>query len=193
MFFSKKEPPRDSTLAIYLDDEHMLPLTIDDARYAAGIQLINGIVRKWVDTAYKEAEECNIPIKDSLLGIFRNTDVKFTPYILQIDAIQNALHDNDVSRAGSRFFDMIVLIHTLTPTDVIECLKGRFLYGVLYGIPKTINDTATPSKEEWVSLLAVHPWIPFLQIIQTIIDDYMAETSKNKFRSPTVVTPRAAS
>ena len=89
------------------------------------------------------------------------------PHAVYLDNLLQIIADDEISHGGSRLLDAIVLIHTVVPTEVIETFKGKFLYGMLYGLSNAENKL--PTKEMWVYALAVVPWIPFIIIIQEIM------------------------
>ena len=61
---------------------------------------------------------------------------------------------------------------------------------MLYGLPRVINDDTLPSKEDWISLLSEHPWIPLLQIEQELFDTDLSVAARanalEESRAPTI-------
>lgn len=64
-----------------------------------------------------------------------------------------------------------MLIYATVPTPVLECYKGKFLYGVIYGLPNTIDENKLPTKEMWVELLRIAPYAPFILLLQEVLSD----------------------
>ena len=174
--FTKEEPiTEDSMDGIILDENYTLPIIMDNEEYRKGLETMKGILANWIRQDFTSLSMIRqSPATDSLVHAFRNIDLKFLPYPLMREQLENALEDTNISFSGSRFFDAIVLIHSQVPTEVIETFKGKFLHGMLYGLPREINGNPLPSKQNWISLLAKHPWVPFIQLIQAIFEDEIA-------------------
>lgn len=171
LFFSKKPAPeiKDTTDAIYLtkDGKSFYELICDPLLYAQGLKSIRTILVNWIAEDRAIAADTAIDIKGTVSYLLNTLDVKMIPHAIYLEQLINIITDNEVNRGGSRLLDAITLIYTVVPTEVIECFKGKFLYGMLYGLSNINHDL--PTKEQWVHALAVIPWIPFIIIIQEIL------------------------
>ena len=173
LFFSKKpEPvpkPQDTADTIYLSDDGsaFYDLECDPILYAQGLNSIRIILSNWIAEDRAIAAETAIAPEGTVSYLLNTLDVKMVPHPIYLEQLINIIQDNDINRGGSRLLDAIVLIHTIVPTEVIQCFKGKFLYGMLYGLSDINN--VLPTKEEWIHALATVPWIPFIVIIQEIL------------------------
>lgn len=173
LFFSKKPEPKpvlkDTTDIIYLseDGSSFYELTCDPLLYAQGLISIRTILSNWIAEDRAVATSTALAPQGTVSYLLNNLDIKMVPHAIYLEQLINIIRDNEVNRSGSRLLDTIALIHTVVPTEVIQCFKGKFLYGMLYGLSDI--DQTLPSKEQWVHALAVLPWIPFILIIQEIM------------------------
>lgn len=173
MFFSKKSKPKpvlnDTTDIIYLseDGSSFYELTCDPVLYAQGLISIRTILANWIAEDRAVATSTALAPQGTVSYLLNNLDIKMVPHAIYLEQLINIIRDNEVNRSGSRLLDAIALIHTVVPTEVIQCFKGKFLYGMLYGLSDI--DQTLPTKEQWVHALAVLPWIPFILIIQEIM------------------------
>lgn len=173
MFFSKKSKPKpvlnDTTDIIYLseDGSSFYELTCDPVLYAHGLISIRTILSNWIAEDRAVATSTALAPQGTVSYLLNNLDIKMVPHAIYLEQLINIIRDNEVNRSGSRLLDAIALIHTVVPTEVIQCFKGKFLYGMLYGLSDI--DQTLPTKEQWVHALAVLPWIPFILIIQEIM------------------------
>lgn len=173
MFFSKKSKPKpvlnDTTDIIYLseDGSSFYELTCDPLLYAQGLVSIRTILANWIAEDRAVATSTALSPDGTVSYLLNNLDIKMVPHAIYLEQLINIIRDNEVNRSGSRLLDAIALIHTVVPTEVIQCFKGKFLYGMLYGLSDI--DQTLPTKEQWVHALAVLPWIPFILIIQEIM------------------------
>lgn len=173
MFFSKKSKPKpvlnDTTDIIYLseDGSSFYELTCDPVLYAQGLISIRTILSNWIAEDRAVATSTALAPQGTVSYLLNNLDIKMVPHAIYLEQLINIIRDNEVNRSGSRLLDAIALIHTVVPTEVIQCFKGKFLYGMLYGLSDI--DQTLPNKEQWVHALAVLPWIPFILIIQEIM------------------------
>lgn len=171
LFFSKKPTPeiQDTTETIYLtnDGKSFYELSCDPVLYAQGLKSIRTILVNWIAEDRAIAADTAIDIKGTVSYLLNMLDVKMVPHAIYLEQLINIIKDNEVNRGGSRLLDAIALIHTVVPTDVIQCFKGKFLYGMLYGLSDV--NSVLPTKEQWIHALAVIPWIPFIIIIQEIL------------------------
>lgn len=171
LFFSKKPKPeiKDTTGTIYLtkDGKSFYELSCDPLLYAQGLKSIRTILVNWIAEDRAIAADTAIDIKGTVSYLLNTLDVKMIPHAIYLEQLINIITDNEVNRGGSRLLDTITLIYTVVPTEVIQCFKGKFLYGMLYGLSDV--NSVLPTKEQWVHALAVIPWIPFIIIIQEIL------------------------
>lgn len=171
LFFSKKPKPeiKDTTGTIYLtkDGKSFYELSCDPLLYAQGLKSIRTILVNWIAEDRAIAADTAIDIKGTVSYLLNTLDVKMIPHAIYLEQLINIITDNEVNRGGSRLLDTITLIYTVVPTDVIQCFKGKFLYGMLYGLSDV--NSVLPTKEQWIHALAVIPWIPFIIIIQEIL------------------------
>lgn len=171
LFFSKKPKPeiKDTTGTIYLtkDGKSFYELSCDPVLYAQGLKSIRTILVNWIAEDRAIAADTAIDIKGTVSYLLNTLDVKMIPHAIYLEQLINIITDNEVNRGGSRLLDTITLIYTVVPTEVIQCFKGKFLYGMLYGLSDV--NSVLPTKEQWVHALAVIPWIPFIIIIQEIL------------------------
>lgn len=173
MAFFSKSTPTDNTDVIYLDDtgKFLLPLKCDNDLYEKGIEKIKSILKAWIlqDIIFTNMENGN-KVDNSLVFQLKDIDTKFIPYDLQKNTLLSCLEDSATNFAGLRFFDTIVRISLEVPTEVLETLKGKFLYAMVYTIPKSINRNTVPTKQQWVSTLIELPWVTYLPFIQELYE-----------------------
>lgn len=172
LFFKKPTPTpeiKDTTDTIYLtkDGLSFYELSCDPLLYAQGLMSIRTILTNWIAEDRAIATDTAIDSKGTVSYLLNMLDVKMVPHAIYLEQLINIITDTEVNRGGSRLLDAIALIHTVVPTDVIQCFKGKFLYGMLYGLSNINN--VLPTKEQWVYALTVIPWIPFIIIIQEIL------------------------
>ena len=173
LFFSKKpEPvpkPQDTADIIYLSDDGsaFYDLECDPMLYAQGLNSIRIILSNWIAEDRAIAAETAIAPNGTVSYLLNTLDVKMIPHAIYLEQLVNIIQDNDINRGGSRLLDAIVLIHTIVPTEVIQCFKGKFLYGMLYGLSDV--NKVLPTKDDLIHALAIVPWIPFITIIQEIL------------------------
>lgn len=183
LFFSKKPTPeiQDTTDKIYLtkDGKSFYELSCDPLLYAQGLKSIRTILVNWIAEDRAIANSTAIDIKGTVSYLLNTLDLKMVPHAVYLEQLINIITDDAVNRGGSRLLDAIALIYTVVPTEVIECFKGKFLYGMLYGLSNT-NQNVLPTKEQWLHALAMVPWIPFIIIIQEILlTEYLGSTTSS--------------
>lgn len=175
MFWSsKKEQPLpewipDTTDTIYLNREgtSFFELDCNPFLYAQGLSSIRTILANWIKEDRAIAKSTALSDEGTVSYLLNTIDVKMIPHAIYLEQLLNIIKDNSITHGGSRLLDTITLIHTVVPTEVIRCFKGRFLYGVLYGVSNV--DGILPTKEMWINALKVVPWIPFIVLIQEIL------------------------
>ena len=179
---------------VMLEDGVMYPVVIENNEvYEKGLETMKNLIARWILQDLKLITDVGRPIESSLSYSLRNIDVKFLPFPSYWDILLQTMKDTDFSHSGSRFFDTIANIYIEVPTEVIRTFIGKFLYGMIYGLPKTINDQPIPTKEDWTNLLAQVPWAPFLQLVQTVLDGEIdGATTKITNIEPTIVKSGSA-
>lgn len=175
----KHEPVvlQDDTEYIYLTDDGSFnfPLTCeDDLLYATCLNDMRGIFIKWVAVDRQLAAETGLRVEGTVSYLLNTIDLKFLAHPSQLERLLEILESDNMTRSGSRFFDAIMSIYAVIPTRIIECFKGKFLYGVIYGLPKVIDGNELPTKEMWVELLKEVPYAPFLLLLQEVLTDEMS-------------------
>lgn len=172
LFFSKKKftpEIKDTTDKIYLtkDGKSFYELSCDPVLYAQGLKSIRTILVNWIAEDRAIATSTAIDTKGTVSYLLNTLDLKMVAHDIYLEQLINIITDNEVNRGGSRLLDAIALIYSVVPTEVIECFKGKFLYGMLYGL-SDVNHTL-PNKEQWIHALSIIPWIPFIIIFQEIL------------------------
>lgn len=198
MFFKKKQVFVDTVERIFLDDTgaRFFNLEVDPDRYEKGIATMKEILKDWTVQDITYTTDNNQPIDSSLLYQLKEIDLKFLPYDVYRQRLNYCLGDDAVNYSGARFFDAITRINTYIPLDILDAFRGKFLYAMLYGLPKTINTYELPPKELWLDLLVEHPWVPYLLVVQDLFDREealeklfrMQETVKHQQATVTRVT-----
>ena len=174
LFGGKSNPIPDDTEYIYLseDGDFNFPLTYEDnAVYAAGLNDIRTIFIKWIAEDQRLAAETGQRIEGTVSYLLGTLDLKFLANPSSIQRLLDILQCDGITQSGSRFLDAIMLIYATVPTPVLECYKGKFLYGVIYGLPNTIDENKLPTKEMWVELLRTAPYAPFILLLQEVLSD----------------------
>ncbi len=183
----------DDTEYIYLSEDGSVnfPLTYEnDALYASCLNDIRTIFIKWIAGDQQLAAETGQRVEGTVSYLLGTLDLKFLPAPQQTERLLDIVHSDSVTRSGSRFFDAITLIYATIPTPVIECFKGKFLYGMIYGLPREIDDTPLPTKEMWVELLRAAPYAPFLLLLQEVLTDSLnPDTTPAQIVQPTTTNP----
>ena len=192
--FSKPKIIDSVYTGIMLEDGVMYPVIAEDnGVYEKGLETMKNLIARWILQDLKLITDVGRPIETSLSYSLRDIDVKFLPFPSYWDFLLQTIKDTEYNRSGSRFFDTIANIYIEVPTEVIRTFIGKFLYGMIYGLPRIINDQPLPTKEDWINLLAQVPWAPFLQLVQTVLDgEFDDATTKVDNIQPNVVTSGSA-
>ena len=180
----------DSTEVIFLDNTgaFFYPLEYEDrAEFKESLDIIKEQLRLWVISDINYATNNGQSVENALSFQLSTLDLKMLPKSGNLLGLLQMLSDTEIDFSGTRLMDVIVRISMSVSIGVLETLKGRFLYGMVYTLPKKINDRELPTKDEWVELLAELPWVYLLPFIQEIYDNdelvhriaKMAETTKN--------------
>lgn len=188
----------DNTEFIYLDETgtRFYPLMCDNTLYKESLEIIREQLRTWIVQDLSYTTSLNEVVERSLVYQLVNIDVKFLPYPTYTEMLKLCLQDTDISHSGSRLMDTIVRIGTLVPTEVLETIKGKFLYSMLYTIPREVNGQPMPNKVAWVETLSLYPWIPLMLFIQElyeaddIVDKVTKLTAKLRVHNTQVEAPK---
>lgn len=169
-------PPKvvpDTTENLYIDPKGLLsfPLDCDDTRFNTSMTTITDILRVWSVQDINYATNRGIPVENTLLHQLSCINLKFLPFDSQKSALDRVMLDNDADFSGSRLMDAITRIYIQVPPIVVEVFRGRFLWGMIYGITSTIHDQPLPTKEQWITFMMEYPWSPFLTVIQHLYDE----------------------
>lgn len=161
------------------DEKHPLyrvyPLKMEDAeRFDKEYQIATETIQDWIAQDIVFTRSSGHPIESSLVYQLKNLPICTLPFEEQVQVLSDCLRDTRISVATLRMFDMVTRLNTRLSIEFNLVLTGKFLYSVLYGLPPTYaignQEFHLPSKMDWANLLKVHPWIPFLTIIQKIYD-----------------------
>ena len=167
--FWKKEPEQDTTEMIFLG-KRAYPLQCDPAVYTTSVIAIKDIFRSWIISEISLAERTNQENHSLLVKSLRDVDIKFLAHDEPLSVFTDTLMDTPVSFSGSRFMDTITRIHMTIPSDIADTCVGKFLFSMLYGLPKTVNQLPLPTKQQWQDALYAYPWIPYLVFYQDAYD-----------------------
>lgn len=195
-FFLKAIPVDTTDFIVTADGERKFRLVCDPAMYAAGLEIVRNHLKIWIIQDITNTLENNQGIEDTLLYQIKDTDLKFLPYQSQRDVLERCLIDTEINFSGSRLFDAITRINIEVPMEVLETIKGKFLYSMIYGLPKQLGKLVYPTKEDWIGLLADMPWVPFLVFVQEIFDsdeitNRISKLTASAKTKPTVTGPGA--
>lgn len=168
--FKPKESLDDNTEFIHLG-QRVYPLSCNEALYEKYLNHIRNTFRFWFNSEITLANDTNQDLEHHVIMHLRFLNVKMLAHEIGRNHLTRILSDTAINKTGDRFFDVILLINMTTPQEVMDTITGRFLASVLYYLPKTVDDQRLPDKEEWLSLLIEHKWIPLLPIYQSIFDD----------------------
>ena len=192
-FHREPEQIPDDTEFIYLteDGSFNFPLTCEDsALYATCLNDIRSIFTKWIAEDQRIASDTGVRVDGTVSYLLGTLDLKFLALPGQTERLFEILKNDGISWAGSRFMDAILLINTTIPTPILECYKGKFLYGAIYGLPSVIDDKPLPTKEMWVDLMREAPYVPFLLLLQEVLSDSLnISPTPSATVQPTPTTP----
>ena len=189
----KKAVVLDNTAIIFADDSGLIgwPLDCDQQLFETGTAVIKKHLKIWAmqDIAFTTSN--NQPVESSLIYQLKDFDLKLLPYDEPKETLMQVLRDTPVNASGTRLMDAFVRIALETPTPVVETLKGRLLYGMVYGISRVINEVAMPSKALWVKLIQEFPWVIYLPFIQELYEtdpDIAKETKVRALQTTATVS-----
>lgn len=188
----------DTISTIYLDDEQNYFLSLDypdEHEYKELLEIVRAKLRSWMLMDIDLAKSIDRGVDNSLSIKLATIDLKFLPKTGNWIQFLSYIENNPIYSPLPRLLDTINQLSMEVPPRFLETLKGRFLYGMVYMMPKKFNSYALPTKDEWVSVLTQMPWIFLLPIIQELYDtDKVVQMLNrklelNKVKEETVVRP----
>jgi hypothetical protein len=163
---------QDNSEFIYLNDEgtKFYPLVCaDNYLYAQGLNDIRTLIREWVALDRSTTLETGQNVAGTVSILLNTVDLKLLPNTLQINRVLEILSSDAINNSGSRFLDTIAFIHAVIPTEILETYKGKFLYGMLYGLPEVLSDDIPrATKKDWLYCLSILPYAPFIPFVQEV-------------------------
>lgn len=191
----------DTISTIYLDDEQNYFLSLDypdEHEYKELLEIVRAKLRSWMLMDIDLAKSIDRGVDNSLSIKLATIDLKFLPKSGNWIQFLSYIENNPIYSPLPRLLDTINQLSMEVPPRFLETLKGRFLYGMVYMMPKHFNSYALPTKDEWVSVLTQMPWIFLLPIIQELYDtDKVVQMLNrklelNKVKEETVVRPNVS-
>ena len=191
----------DTISTIYLDDEQNYFLSLDypdEHEYKELLEIVRAKLRSWMLMDIDLAKSIDRGVDNSLSIKLATIDLKFLPKTGNWIQFLSYIENNPIYSPLPRLLDTIDQLSMEVPPRFLETLKGRFLYGMIYMMPKKFNSYALPTKDEWVSVLTQMPWIFLLPIIQELYDtDKVVQMLNrklelNKVKEETVVRPNVS-
>lgn len=191
----------DTISTIYLDDEQNYFLSLDypdEHEYKELLEIVRAKLRSWMLMDIDLAKSIDRGVDNSLSIKLATIDLKFLPKSGNWIQFLSYIENNPIYSPLPRLLDTINQLSMEVPPRFLETLKGRFLYGMVYMMPKKFNSYALPTKDEWVSVLTQMPWIFLLPIIQELYDtDKVVQMLNrklelNKVKEETVVRPNVS-
>lgn len=143
----------------------------NNAEYTAGLEKIKEILRVWILQDIAFASQKGLRVEDTLIYQIMQIDLKFLGWEHQLNVLLRCIEDKGESYSGSRLMDTFLRIYIAVETDIIEVIKGRFLYGMIYGLQDQVNGQDLPNKQQWLKAILTYPWIPFLIFLQELYDE----------------------
>lgn len=191
----------DTISTIYLDDEQNYFLSLDypdEHEYKELLEIVRAKLRSWMLMDIDLAKSIDRGVDNSLSIKLATIDLKFLPKTGNWIQFLSYIENNPIYSPLPRLLDTIDQLSMEVPPRFLETLKGRFLYGMVYMMPKKFNSYALPTKDEWVSVLTQMPWIFLLPIIQELYDtDKVVQMLNrklelNKVKEETIVRPNVS-
>ena len=191
----------DTISTIYLDDDQNYFLSLDypdEHEYKELLEIVRAKLRSWMLMDIDLAKSIDRGVDNSLSIKLATIDLKFLPKTGNWIQFLSYIENNPIYSPLPRLLDTIDQLSMEVPPRFLETLKGRFLYGMVYMMPKKFNSYALPTKDEWVSVLTQMPWIFLLPIIQELYDtDKVVQMLNrklelNKVKEETVVRPNVS-
>ena len=165
--------PIDTISTIYLDREqkYFLPLDYpDEHEYKELLEIVRAKLRSWMLMDIDLARSVDRAVDSSLSIKLATIDIKFLPKTGNWTQFLSYIVNNPIYSPLTRLLDTIDQLAMEVPPKFLETVKGRFLYGMVYMMPKKCSSHDLPTKDEWVSILTQMPWIFLLPIIQELYD-----------------------
>ena len=165
--------PIDTISTIYLDREqkYFLPLDYpDEHEYKELLEIVRAKLRSWMLMDIDLARSVDRAVDSSLSIKLATIDIKFLPKTGNWTQFLSYIENNPIYSPLTRLLDTINQLSMEVPPKFLETVKGRFLYGMVYMMPKKCSSHDLPTKDEWVSILTQMPWIFLLPIIQELYD-----------------------
>ena len=165
--------PIDTISTIYLDREqkYFLPLDYpDEHEYKELLEIVRAKLRSWMLMDIDLARSVDRAVDSSLSIKLATIDIKFLPKTGNWTQFLSYIENNPIYSPLTRLLDTIDQLAMEVPPKFLETVKGRFLYGMVYMMPKKCSSHDLPTKDEWVSILTQMPWIFLLPIIQELYD-----------------------
>lgn len=165
--------PIDTISTIYLDNEQNYYLTLDypdEHEFKELLEIVRAKLRSWMLMDIDLARAVDRAVDSSLSIKLATIDLKFLPKTGNWTQFLSYVENNPIYSPLTRLLDTIDQLSMEVPPRFLETLKGRFLYGMIYMMPKTCSSYALPTKDEWVSVISQMPWIFLLPIIQELYD-----------------------
>ena len=165
--------PIDTISTIYLDREqkYFLPLDYpDEHEYKELLEIVRAKLRSWMLMDIDLARSVDRAVDSSLSIKLATIDIKFLPKTGNWTQFLSYIENNPIYSPLTRLLDTIDQLAMEVPPKFLETVKGRFLYGIVYMMPKKCSSHDLPTKDEWVSILTQMPWIFLLPIIQELYD-----------------------
>ena len=165
--------PIDTVSTIYLDREqkYFLPLDYpDEHEYKELLEIVRAKLRSWMLMDIDLARSVDRAVDSSLSIKLATIDIKFLPKTGNWTQFLSYIENNPIYSPLTRLLDTIDQLAMEVPPKFLETVKGRFLYGMVYMMPKKCSSHDLPTKDEWVSILTQMPWIFLLPIIQELYD-----------------------
>lgn len=198
---ASENKPIDTISTIYLDDEQNYFLSLDypdEHEYKELLEIVRAKLRSWMLMDIDLAKSIDRGVDNSLSIKLATIDLKFLPKTGNWIQFLSYIENNPIYSPLPRLLDTIDQLSMEVPPRFLETLKGRFLYGMVYMMPKNFNSYALPTKDEWVSVLTQMPWIFLLPIIQELYDtDKVVQMLNrklelNKVKEETIVRPNVS-
>ena len=165
--------PIDTVSTIYLDREQKYFLSLDypdEHEYKELLEIVRAKLRSWMLMDIDLARSVDRAVDSSLSIKLATIDIKFLPKTGNWTQFLSYIENNPIYSPLTRLLDTIDQLAMEVPPKFLETVKGRFLYGMVYMMPKKCSSHDLPTKDEWVSILTQMPWIFLLPIIQELYD-----------------------
>ena len=132
--------------------------------------MIKAYISTWITQEIELLASMGMKPENGLINTFKTVDIRMLGWSTVLDSFEKLLEDTAISIQGVRFEDLILRITLNVPSEILEVITGKFLYGVLYRTRQTVNKNQYPTKEAWELSLIRIPWLPLLPFIQEVMD-----------------------